>query len=110
MSIKERLDEIDARLAEITNLLRAQQQAQPPAASPGDVLSLEDAARYLGLAPRTLRNRKAGTASIPRYSDRPVKFLRANLDGFKRARVESKARRDQQPARTLSLLRRKRSA
>lgn len=111
MDANKRLDQIDARLEEIMNLLRGLQQASPgPAQSPGDVLSLDEAARYLGLAPRTLCNRKAGTASIPRYSDRPVLFLRGNLDQFKRSRVESKARRSQQPARTLKLIRRKKTA
>lgn len=107
MGIKERFDEINRRLDEIARLL---QTRQPAPNATLEVLSLTAAASYLGVAPRTLRNRKAGTGAIPRYSDRPVQFLRANLDQFKRARVERNARRSQEPARKLSLIRRKKTA
>ncbi len=110
MTIREEFNELRAELREIKDILLARQTTRQPAESPNDVLSLEEAARYVGLQPRTLRTGKAGTASIPRYSDRPVKFLRASLDAFKRARVERNARRGQEPKRPLSLVRRKKTA
>ncbi len=112
MNIEERFDRLEARIAELADLLRAAQMQQqpPPAPTPGEVVSLDDAARYLGIRSRTLRDRKGGTAGIPRYRDRPVQFLRASLDQFKRARVEDAARRGQEPTRRLSLIRRRKSA
>jgi hypothetical protein len=79
---------------ELQHMRRLVEQALTPAArpAPGDVLNLAAAADVLGIRPRTLRDGKAGTSSIPRYSDRPVQFLRASLDEFKRNRME-RARR-----------------
>lgn len=109
MDIEKRFDELEARIDELLNLIREREQTEAPRpASPGEVMGLDEAAKYLGMSPRTLRDRKAGTADIPRYNDRPVQFLRANLDAFKRLRVESSSRRSQGPARSLCLVRRNR--
>ena len=80
----------------------------PPSERPDDLLNCEEAAKLLRVAPETLRRRKAGTGSIPRHSDKPVMFRRAEVERFLRARSSAAPPREK-PAR-ISLVRRKRKA
>ena len=102
-AVRETLATVLAELRE----MRATLSPAPSRPSAGDVLSLEEAAEYIGVRPRTLRERQAGTQTIPRYSDRPVQFVRSSLDHFKRARVEREAALMRPPARPRGLIRRK---
>ncbi len=104
LKIGERLERIEHLLVEILDRL---EQACAPPRTPGDVLSLNDAAEYVGVKPSTLRDGKAGTKGIPRFRDRPVQFLRASLDQFEMARVEREARRMQESTRPRGLIRRR---
>ncbi|HEX8071059.1 MAG TPA: hypothetical protein VF546_13975 [Pyrinomonadaceae bacterium] len=70
----------------------------------GDVLCLVCAARAVGVAPRTLQARKAGTETLPRFSDRPTTYLRADINRFVRTRAQA---RQDESARRISLVRRR---
>jgi hypothetical protein len=101
--------EIRAGFSALHRLIEA--SAAPAARpAPGDVLKLKAAAEYIGFAPETLREGRAGTSTIPRYSDRPVQFLRGSLDDFKRKRIEREHVRLRGPARRKGLIRRSRKA
>jgi hypothetical protein len=108
-AIEQKLDAVLAGLERLTRLVEA---ALTPAArpAPGDVLNLKAAAEYIGLAAETLRRGLAGTSTIPRYSDRPVQFLRQSLDNFKRERIERERAALRPPARRKGLIRRSRKA
>jgi transposase len=102
MTTDEKLDALINEIADLRRLLEGRAVARH---SPQDVLSLDEAAVYVGVAASTLRDGKAGTRAIPRLRDRPVQFLRGSLDEFKRARVEREVRR--MKPRRMSLVRRK---
>lgn len=87
MTDRELMEVLHDELRAIRQLLEQQARTAPRSVA-GDILSLAEAAAYIGVAPMTLRAGKAGTSSIARYSNRPVQFLRASLDGFKRGRIE----------------------
>jgi hypothetical protein len=53
-------------LRELRALVESRLSASPRE-KPGDVLSLKDAAREIGVQPSTLRDGGAGTSSIPRF-------------------------------------------
>lgn len=118
--VEKRLDDIERQLVEMRTEQTAKLEAieqmlvemrtgrrLSPGPQPGDVLTLEEAARHLGVAAYTLRRGKAGTDVIPRFSDRPVQFLRSSLDRFKRDRAERAAAKLRRGAKRSGLIRRK---
>lgn len=79
--------------------------APRPSREGDELLDLAEAAALLGIAPETLRKRKAGTRSIPRQSSRPILFTRADVETFIRARAAKK--REAQDALRPRLVRRR---
>jgi hypothetical protein len=100
------LEELRAMRERMDELLRL--VSPPPSERPDDLLACEEAAHLLRVAPDTLRRGKAGTASIPRHSDRPVMFRRAEVERFLRERGRKGERREK--SQRISLVRRKRKA
>jgi len=97
MTTDDRLARIEHDIAELRDILTSALKASA-APSPLDVLTLDEAARYIGVASYTLRTGKAGTRSIPRHTSRPVQFLRASLDQWKRGAHERELRKLQPKA------------
>jgi len=72
------------------------------------VVTLEEAATQLCVAPETLRRGLAGTHAIPRHSDRPVTFLQSRLDQYKRENSRRRAEAKDTRKRISLVRRRKR--
>lgn len=91
------LEDVLEQVASLRRLVEERLSAPPP--SPLDLLTLDEAAAVLRVAPRTLREGTAGTHVIPRQSDRPLLYLRGDLDRFVRDRAEAQHRAQQRAAR-----------
>ena len=106
---EDRIARLEAKLEEIHSELRGLRALMERAATSDPVVTLEEAAAQLLVAPSTLRRGLAGTHSIPRHSDRPVTFLQSRLDQFKRENTRRRAEAKNVRTRISLVRRRKRS-
>ena len=60
----------------------------PQPESDDDLLSAAEVAQMVGVAERTLLERKAGTATLPRQPGRPARYRRGDVREWLRARAE----------------------
>jgi hypothetical protein len=87
-ALKAKLDEI---LAEVRSLRALIEQPNLPPISEraDDLVDAHYVAARLRLSVRTVRAGKAGTKALVRQSNRPITYLRGDVDKFIRSRGES---------------------
>ena len=109
--ILKRLGELEANLNAKPDAVLTALASRPAEPSPLDVFTLAEANRSVGVAPRPLRDGKAGTRAIPRHHIyKPVQFLRAALDQWKRGAYDRERQKLQhQPERAVPSLARRRA-